>query len=272
MHEAGYLHLLKEAYLERKKRNTRYSLRAFARQLDLSPSYVSLLFRGKRHLNPETASETARRLGWNGRQQKYFLSLLRYETALTDSDRELALRQLTRMKNSNLQFSTLEHDVFTLVSNWHYNAILSLLTLKNVRPSTGFIARRLGLEPEAAQAALERLLRLNLVRHERGLWYATSNHLQVKSTPSAAIRRHHQEVLAKAGAALEQQSFDERDFSATTLTVDPARLPEVKKRILEFHKEMALLLEGDSPSEVYQLSLQLFRLTRPARDPKEELC
>lgn len=43
-----YLSVLKEEFLRRKRRSRRYSLRAFARDLELHPSTLSRVFNGQR--------------------------------------------------------------------------------------------------------------------------------------------------------------------------------------------------------------------------------
>jgi uncharacterized protein (TIGR02147 family) len=69
-------------------------------------------------------------------------------------------------------------------------------------------------------------------------------------------------MLVLAGNALDEQSFEERDFSNITIAVDPSKLEAAKKKILEFRKEMAQLLEGAEAKELYQMSIQLFKLSK----------
>ncbi|MFX5622600.1 DUF4423 domain-containing protein [Acinetobacter baumannii] len=48
-----------------------------------------------------------------------------------------------------------------------------------------------------------------------------------------------------------------------TIPTDPARLPEAKKLIAKFRREMAALLERGQPSEVYDCNIQLVPVTIP---------
>ncbi|MBC7464555.1 MAG: DUF4423 domain-containing protein [Bdellovibrio sp.] len=260
----SYVSLFKDEFLRRKEKNSLYSLRAFANQLDLSPAYVSLVFRGKRHFSSAKALEVAKKLKWPREKQKYFISLLEFENPKTEESKESALATLQKLESSNLQFNSIDVDSFSAISIWYHNAILSLLTLVKSKATTKLIAKRFNLDQFETEGALRRLQRLGLVKLKMSSWSALYDYLRVPATPSAAIRLYHKELLNKAAVAIDEQDFDERDFSNMTLTVDRAQLQTAKKKITEFHNEMAQFLEGKNPTEVYQLSVQLFRLSQPA--------
>jgi uncharacterized protein (TIGR02147 family) len=263
--EASYRRILKDAFLERKEKNRTYSLRAFARHLGLSPAFVSYVFQEKRHLSPKIAMEIARKLNWNVQKQRYFLSLIEFENPKTDISQESAIEQIRKYQSSELKVESLEADIFAAISTWYYNAILSLLNLKNSKHTTQSIAQRLKLEKFEAESALHRLEKLGLVRQNGNEWSSIHCHIQVKSIPSRAIRSYHKQSLKRAEEALDQQPFEERDFSTMTLTVDPSQFELAKKKALEFRTEMVKLFENSNPTEVYQLSVQFFRLTQPCR-------
>jgi uncharacterized protein (TIGR02147 family) len=257
----SYRDLLKEAYSLRKQKNRAYSLRSFAKHLEVSPAYLTLLFQEKRHLNQRTAGRMAEKLNWSAKQKKFFVSLVQFENPHSEESRELAIEQISKLRGQNFQISTLETDRFAMMTNWQDSAILSLLTLPKFRSTTAQICRRLNLDRIEAEASLHRLQRLGLVKPLKNLWLATNNFTQIQSTPSEAIRIYHRQMMALATKAVDGQVFEERDFSNITLTVDRSRLPAAKKRIQEFQLEMAAMLEGTAATDVYQFSTQLFRLS-----------
>ena len=79
--------------------------------------------------------------------------------------------------------------------------------------------------------------------------------------PSAAIRKRHKQILGKALESIDTHSVAERDFSSMTLTIDPALLPEAKKRITAFRRELCAFLESSKRKRVYEISIQLFPLS-----------
>lgn len=238
-------------------------MRAFAKQIGLSPSSVSLVFQGKRHLSPKFAVQIAKRLKWSTAKQRYFMSLLEFENPKTELGRAAAVEQIRKLQSPKAKFKLLEHDAFAVISVWYHNAILTLFALEEEVPSISMICDRLGLQPLEVELAILRLQNLGLIQFTENRWKLTHSHLRIKSTPSGAIRTYHKEMLKKAEHALDHQSFDERDFSNLTISVDPSQLALAKQRILAFRTELAELLCGQSRSEVYQLSVQLFKLTKP---------
>lgn len=260
----SYVNLFKDEFLRRKEKNSLYSLRAFASQIDLSPAYVSLVFRGKRHFSSAKALAVAKKLKWPREKQKYFVSLLEFENPKTEESKESALMSLQKLESSNLQFNSIDVDSFAAISVWYHNAILSLLTIVKGKATTQLIAKRFKIDLFETESALRRLQRLGLVKLKLNSWTSLYDYLRVPATPSAAIRLYHKQHLTKAAEAMDEQDFDERDFSNMTLTVDRAQLQTAKKKIIDFHNEMARFLEGKNPTEVYQLSVQLFRLSQPA--------
>lgn len=260
--EKSYRDLLKNEFDSRQQKNSRYSLRSFSKLLSLSPSYVSLLFRGKKNLSLSTANDIADVLKWTPQQKKYFMSLVDFENPQTEDRRKLALEQVVKARSEQVPYDSFNADFLEKIEGWQHNAILVLLTLDNKNPTTQFIKKKLNLSLEETKNSLNRLQRLGLVTQTNSAWATTTTHLDFPSTPSKAIRNYHSQMLSLAEAALQKQNFTERDFSNITFTVDAAKLEAAKAKIYEFRKELAQFLEGDTPTEVYQLSVQLFKLTQ----------
>lgn len=63
----------------RQNRNAAYSLRAFARDLEIAPAHLSQVLNGKRRLSPDLASRLASKLSLNIRQTEYVWLLTQYE-------------------------------------------------------------------------------------------------------------------------------------------------------------------------------------------------
>jgi uncharacterized protein (TIGR02147 family) len=176
--------------------------------------------------------------------------------------------RLHNLSDSNLSFNSISLDTFSAISMWQHSAILAFLTLVKNKATISQISKKFDLNLFETENALRRLQRLGLVKPKSKFWQGIYDYLKVESVPSEAIRIYHKQHLTLAAKALDEQDFDERDFSNLTLTVDRAQLQTAKKRIFEFHSEMANLLEGKNPTEVYQLSVQLFSLSQPSEKLK----
>ncbi|MBC7467044.1 MAG: TIGR02147 family protein [Bdellovibrio sp.] len=260
----SYRDLIKDEFSVRNSKNKFYSLRAFGRDLGVSTSYLSMIFSGKRHPSVPVAVQMSKGLRWDVVQQEYFLCLLELENPKTQVSKELALERIQNLKKHNIKYDNLDLDIFTSMAHWHYPAICTLLTIKDFKGTPELISRRLNLDLNEVQSALERLQRLGFVKYENDIWMASYENVRLHAVPSEAIRAYHKDVLSLAAEAIDEQSFEERDFSNITVTVDPKTMEQAKKKIIQFQTEMTHLLEGQQASELYQLSIQLFKLTQPA--------
>lgn len=265
----SYQSLLKDHFLKRKERNSLHSIRAFAKQLGLSPSYISLLFSEKRQLNLKTAEDISLKLCLPAHERKYFLSLVEYQTAKNETTKEKAFFQLQKLARRSTSPSCLEMDIFIKMSHWYYNSILAFLTLPKEIMTVRNIARRFGLDVFLVENCLRRLERLKLVEYISGKWRPKNEFLEVKSMPSLVLRNYQKSILQMALAAIDEQSFDDRESSSLVFTIDPKQLPLARRMISEFQDQLAGLLDSSNATEVYQCSIQLFRNTL-AREPHNE--
>ena len=145
VYKASYVSLLEDELHLRKKKNNLYSLRAFAQNLELSPAYISMVLSRKRHLSLKKAIYIAKKLKWNRQKQKYFVNLLEFENPQSESTRDLAAHNLNELGKNEIQFNALQVDTFAAISEWHYNAILALLSIKKSKNTITSISKKLGI-------------------------------------------------------------------------------------------------------------------------------
>lgn len=239
---------LKSDFERRRKKNPLYSLRAYARFLEISPAQLSQVLSGKRVLSLNMAS---------GLIEKMTISPFQKQKLLVDSSR--AYNTLQELEKRQLQ-----EDEFQLVGNWESFAVLSLAKLKGNQAAPAWIAKRLNIPERNAAAVFERLLRLGLVEKRGSQFHRTS--AAIKSTQgvaSAAIRKYHRSVLELSQEKLEQVAVENRDFSSVTMPADPAKLEEARAILKECRRQIAECLETEKSNEVFLLNLSLFPLTSP---------
>jgi uncharacterized protein (TIGR02147 family) len=86
-----------------------------------------------------------------------------------------------------------------------------------------------------------------------------------------AIRKNHHQGLELAQEALDSVPLELREFGAMTMAIDPKKIPEAKKMIINFRKQMAQFLEVDHQTEVYRLQMQFFPLTKNLKSKNKKL-
>lgn len=238
---------LQKTYAERCRRNPQYSLRAFAKALDIDSSTLSALIRRKRPLTAKTAQRLIGNLG------------------ITDPShsQSLLLEVLGESDKNAPEYHQLEIEAAEVISSWEHFAIRSLLQLDGYRPNTKQVARRLNIPHGIALEALNRMQRLGLVVQQGEIWLDTGTNLAMPANvPSAALRGALRQCMVKAIDSLEKDPLDVRDMSGTTMAIASGKLPEARKLILDFRRRLCAFLEDGPKNSVYRLNIQLFPLSQ----------
>lgn len=86
----GYVSLLEKYFELRKRRNPRYSLRKYAKDLELTPMHLSYILRGQRGLSRKKAEVIAKVLRLSYADRKKFLQIVSALSARAARERNLA--------------------------------------------------------------------------------------------------------------------------------------------------------------------------------------
>jgi uncharacterized protein (TIGR02147 family) len=257
-----YRKLLKAEFLERSRANGRYSLRAFARDIEVSPAHVSQIFSGSRGLSASAANKIAQLLGWKENEARLFTDMVEADHGRSTIQREAARLRMSKGYGGRL-FRHLSDDEFRLISDWHHLAILQLIELPRSKHNPAWIANSLGIKTSEAMDALERMTRLKLIEVRGKKIRRIESYVKTSDdVPSESIRSFHRQILSKATASLDSQSLEEREVSAAFVAIDPDQLPEAKQALRKFRRKFCLDIseKGDS-SQVYCLSTQFFAVS-----------
>lgn len=257
----NYIDILNNELEERSAKNASYSLRAFARDLNMNASRLSEILNRKKGISEKAANEVAKTLNLNEKEKEFFvLSATSQHSRSNKSKKEAALNLKTQLK-SKAHNITLEE--FERAQNWYHFAIMELIELKDCKHTTEWFAKKLKLQKIVIQSALERLQSLGWIKFENGKFIARDNESEsTYDIPSNAIKKYHEEILTKAGQSLFTDDIKDREFLNMTLAFSQDQLEEAKASIRAFQKEFAEKFYDPKKDKdsVYQLSVQLFRL------------
>lgn len=238
---------LQREFVERCRKNSAYSLRAFARSLGIEASPLSGILRGKRTIGPKLRKQLGLALGLSSEE----------------------LDGLRDKKNLRLkEFQQITLDNYALISDWYHYAILELIRIKSFKPSLSFVAQTLDITNTEAHIAVERLKRLGLLEvNDHGEWIDTSKDGFATnindSITSAASKKLQRQILELSLKALDTVPIEKRDHTSMTMAVNPKDLPEARARIKKFRRELCAYLErNEKPTEIYQLGIGLFPVTK----------
>jgi uncharacterized protein (TIGR02147 family) len=249
---------LAQEYARRRQVNSRYSQRAFARQVGLSPGELSEILSGKRKLSLKSALRIAKSMGLTSTETKHLVHLSQVEKSRVIGGSELLEPTLPTLETQQVT-----EDMFFLVSAWYCFAILNLADCEGFRWDPQWIAKKLGVTKPEVMAALNRLERVGIVVVQDGKKKISRDYVSnLGGIPSESIRNYHKEIFQKASQALDFQSIEEREISGIGMAVDPKHIPSIKKDILDFQEELLGKYSKGKKKHVYQLHVAFFRLSQ----------
>jgi len=256
---------LKEIFSQRAGTNPRYSLRAFARSLGVSPSGLSQILNRKKRLSIDRAHDFASRLNLEPKQSEQFITLAEIEST-TSPSRKVELIRKAGLQNGATNISV---DNFNLISSWYGFAILVLLTECKGEVSSNEVAAQLGITKAEAEVTIDRLIRLELIKiigskGPRLKVERLHDTVLVKSDfVNDALKKYYKELQIKTDESLNEQGPDTRISGAQVFAFDPTQGAEVKRLMDKYLNELEhLAAKGKERTEVYQAVAHVYRLTK----------
>ncbi|MGE3611172.1 MAG: TIGR02147 family protein [Bacteriovoracaceae bacterium] len=261
----NYKTFLKTTLAEKIAKNPSYSLRSFAQQLGVSHAALSQVFKGEKNFSFERAMDIATKLNLKDKEREYFCLLVQYEAAKKIEVRSEIRERLNRLRPVG-EVQDLNLDIFKVISDWYHFAILALIRLDKPLPPE-FIADQLGISSIEAEAAIERLDRLNLIEKLGDHRYIrTKNRILAQSdTSNSALNKFNKQMLMKSLESIEEQNSEERITGSETFILSPEKFSEAKRLTYEYlDKFDELSADGrkGEEGEVYHVHVNCFKLTK----------
>ncbi len=242
---------LQSELLRRSKANSSYSLRAFAKSLDIHHSALSRILRGKRGISRAAFESMVEALDLNPQDVQGFKQSLAFDEEPTKQ-----------------YFQDLTIDTFTVISEWYHDAILELMRTKNFKPDPKQISKSLGISLNEVNAAVERLVRLDLIEIvSKGKWIGHADHTEAgisDAYTTSALKKNQQQILKMAIVAIGEVPREKRHNISTTMAIDIQDMEKIKKLINEFRRKLAKFAQRDKvqADEVYQFGICFYPLTK----------
>lgn len=262
----NYIDFLKETFKERKSLNSSYSLRAFARDIDINASNLSSIFSGKKGISEKKALDISKRLGLSAEDSKYFCNLVNLKHSRSKQKRELAKQKAESYVRKH-SFTPIDESVFKVISDWYHYAILELIDLKDFKSSYIWITKKLKITKEQSKEAIQRLEDLNLIKRKNKIISSTNTQLEISSeVASISIRKLNSQLIKKAEKSIHDQDISMRHLSTLTTAINSKNFNKYQGLIENFKKELNTIImqdnQKDKPNKVYCLAMQFFNLTQ----------
>lgn len=239
--------LLLKKFEESKRKNARWSQRAFALKIGLSSGALSEILKGKRPLSAQLKKKISHRLQFSPLEEVEF-----FEDQIPQ-----------HLKMHKLEYFKLTTDQFHLISDWWHYAILNLMNTKGFSSSATWISQRLGLNSKIIQEAWDRLIRLNLIKKEGKKFIRTYSRLETSDELlNLSVQKSHIKDLELIEKSITQVSPEFRDHTSMTVVINKKSISKAKELIRLFQDRFSEETEVKEGDEVYKLSISFFPLTQ----------
>jgi uncharacterized protein (TIGR02147 family) len=237
--EQCYRELLKDQLSKRCLKNSSYSLRSFAKDLDMPASTLSHVLNGKRQLDYERANQMVSKLRLSKEQSHQFLSSV-FEQQCPD-------------------YQMLNDDCLDLVSDPKYLILLNLIELDDFVNDHDWIATKMQITSDEVDTLITNLMQQGLIAITEDTIIRTGKSIM---TPvgrySHSQKEFHKSVLKQAMNSLDKYQRDERYLTCITMAINKKNLALATKELAKTREKLGKLLEDGPRDEVYHLELGLF--------------
>lgn len=177
-----YRVLLLDDFTKRSTLNSRYSLRAYARTLDLSPGYLSSVLRGGKNLNLMNYKNVFIKIGFTEQKEfDYAEKLILYKTTDNQLLRHEALSYIHQHYESLGMKEGSQRDDF-INSAKHLIIYMTISRISDIK-TVQKIANSFGISKEFFTAITEELISLRYIKKEKNNLFVVDKNIVITSSP-----------------------------------------------------------------------------------------
>lgn len=262
-----YRLFLKDYYQEKKEETPHFSYRYISQKVKMDSSYIIKVLQGNLHISTKKIDLLCKLCELNKKESLYFENLVYFCKAKTEKERKLYFEKLLSQSSSSQK--KLENKQYKFFQKWYYSATWSLLNFFEFKGDFEdlSIMHAPTISVKEAKESVKLLLDLKLISKDSNDQYkVTDQNITTGSEwSSIAISQYQQEMINKAGEALERFQKEERNISTVTMNLPDNILSIVEELTFNYRKSLIQLAnncENDNfKNRVYQLNIQLFPLS-----------
>ena len=250
-----------EELRERKKRNSKYSLRAFARDIGISHTSLSLVFNGSRKLNNKSKMQIAGKLKWGTEKTKRFIFSEFIDEINIDSIKSQFDDFITSIE---VDLKRVQVNLEKDLRHWAAGAIFQLVGIQGFKNNPRWIAERIGLEVEEVERILYALFDSGLLEEsENGKYKQSHEHVDIaRNFKNIDEKTWTKEILRKGLLSLEEPQNAHLKLNYALFSYDKKSIDMVSKEMENMFKNLRQKLVCNKGDEVFQINLQLFQVSK----------
>lgn len=266
-----YRSFLKDHVQWRRDGNRGISLRQVASKVGIDHSLLTKIIQSSRHVTPSSIPALCTWMKLDEQRTTYFEELVAYARARSDEALRRHFEKILSLKPVEKRRLDAAH--YEYFRSWHHVAVRSLLDWYEFYGDDWEALGGMLLPPisgRMAQESVELLRNLGLLEQDAsGRFRPSTTHLSTgERWHSAAVRTFQREVIRLSEGAVERVPKELRDISTITVALSSDCLEEVREVLREARAKVVKIADRRPPEDsdaVYQLNLQWFPVTRPAK-------
>lgn len=266
-----YREILQSEWDRKRKLNSKYSLRAFARDIQISPSRLSEILNRHYGLSRKAAETICTKLNLSEREREIFCDQVESQHSRSLYKKKAAIDRLEKHRDAD-KTRNLSVENFKLASEWYHFALLELVSLRDFNSDPKWIGYKLGLEVSKVEDSIDLLIKLDLLEWQGDKLVAVSDCTYSPSEiPLDAIKNFHYQVIDNAKIALYEQEVEERYFSSAFYSIAEEDVDEFIDDLKKLRKKFSskIIKSKKEKDQVYCLSMQF---TRTSINEGEYVC
>lgn len=252
---------LSDELSRRVMQNSNYSLRAYARDLGMSTSRVSMFLRDDSPLSIKSAHLIAGKMKMSDNEKEYLLNLINYQFGKTALVRKNAWKLISKNYFSNT-FSHQKNNFSIVLNEWYYAPLVEYVTADKPLKYES-IALALGLDFEKFNQALHELEQSGeIIEIKPQKWVKNFSVSKFESPQkSEIIRRYHKTFLKKAAHCIDNQEIERRKFLTSVLRLRKEDVAQARKEIETFNQNFVKKYSNVNMTDVvYCLANQFYEI------------
>jgi len=268
MNYQSYRDILSSILEERQRVNSNYSLRAFAKSLDVDSGRLSRVLNGKQGLSVKVARDISQSIGFSQELSEMFCLMVKADDSRSKKKRLEAKSELIKvMGKSQDGEKSLALEDYEILSDWYNIAILEAVELEQFQNDPQWIAKEFAITPLLAKKALDKLQQIGVLKLEKGKLVKTQKILKIdQKIADDLMKKFYEQILTKSQESIYLQNYNERFLSSVSFALDSQDLEILNEEINNFRTKFNKLTEqlaskpGRKKEQVYCFSTQLFKL------------
>jgi uncharacterized protein (TIGR02147 family) len=251
-----YVDIIRREFNKKVSKNSRYSLRAFAKYLEYSPGSLSEILNGGRTLPRNQVQKFTEKLNLSSNDGELFRKSVEEKHIKIENLRKTCTPQKTL---SSTELTKLKF----FIERWEPIAILNLIEIKTIKQSSFVkeVSCYFSMPLEEALFITDKMFEYSLVDldSKQNIIRSLDEIHTTNDVDSTILKNSHINLLELSKIHLAD-NLDSREYQAVTIKASRSKVKDAKILIRDFSQRLNQFLEDGSDEDkvIYQLNLQFF--------------